>query len=88
MKLKLAAEPNEEDYKRKKMETYKVKNRNGEYFVSWDYKDPIFSHEAIFGKKFSKTGTMNLIQLLSDENICECKAICNENEVDYDHRTS
>ena len=52
------------------METYKVKNRNGEYFVSWDDKNPIFSHEPILGKKFSKTGAMNLIQLLTDENIC------------------
>ena len=59
----------------KNMETYKVKNRNGEYFVSWDDKNPIFSHEPILGKKCSKTGAMNLIQLLTDENICECKAI-------------
>jgi len=58
------------------MEGYKVRNRNGEYFVDWSEKIPVFNKDIMLGKIFSKIEAANLVKLLLDENICCCEAVC------------
>ena len=57
------------------MGEYKVKNSNGEYFVSWVEKTPVFNRNSMFGERFSETGASNLIKLLSEENIRGCESV-------------
>lgn len=58
------------------MECYKVRNKNGEYFVDWTETIPVFNKDIMLGKIFSETGAANLVKLLLDENICCCETVC------------
>jgi len=54
---------------------YKVKNKNGEYFVEWVGQLPVFNTNIITGKRLSEPGADNLIKLLAEENLGLCEKV-------------
>ncbi len=54
---------------------YKVKNKDGEYFVDWVGQFPVFNANIIMGKRLSESGANNLIKLLAEENLGLCEKI-------------
>lgn len=54
---------------------YKVKNKDGEYFVEWVGQLPVFNSNIIMGKRLSKTGADNLIMVLAEENMGLCEKV-------------
>lgn len=55
---------------------YKVKNKDGEYFVEWPtYVPPIFTTDINKGKILSESGADNLIRILTEENLAVCEKV-------------
>lgn len=61
---------------------YKVKNKNGEYFVDWVGQFPIFNSDIVMGKRLSESGANNLIKLLEEENFGLCKKVLVSDVID------
>lgn len=54
---------------------YKVKNKDGGYFVEWIGQLPVFNTNIIMGKRLSESGANNLINLLAEENLGLCEKV-------------
>lgn len=54
---------------------YKVKNKNGDYFVDWVGQVPVFNSNIIMGKRLNETGAKNLIEILAEINLGPCEMV-------------
>lgn len=61
---------------------YKVKNKDGGYFVEWIGQLPVFNTNIMMGKRLSESGANNLIELLANENLGLCEKVAVPESID------
>lgn len=54
---------------------YKVRNKNGDYFVDWIGQLPVFNSNIIMGKRINEKEAKNLIAILAKENLGLCEMV-------------